>query len=64
MPQYLFSFEPPSRLEAVAQHTDKDKAIAIIDQDHVLIRSWLLPTADGVYGMARPLSAGPVDYRF
>jgi hypothetical protein len=33
----------------------KRKAIAIIDQDHVLIRSWLLPPADGVFGSDRPL---------
>jgi hypothetical protein len=31
MPQYQdFRFQPPSRLEAVAQHADEQQAIAII----------------------------------
>ena len=38
-----FSFEPLARLEAVAQHAEEKKAIAIIDRDHVLIRSGPLP---------------------
>ena len=38
-----FSFKLPAGLEAVAQHADEKKGIAIIDRDHVLIRSGPLP---------------------
>ena len=33
-----FGFQPSSRLEAVAQHADKEDAIATFDRNHVLIR--------------------------
>src|SRR5215211_1008035 len=48
-----FSFEPPSRLEAVTQDADEKGNIAIIDRDHVLIRSMGATPADGVFGSDR-----------
>lgn len=43
MSQYQdFRFQPPSRLEAVAQNTDKEEGNCIINRNHVLIR--LLPS--------------------
>jgi hypothetical protein len=39
MPQYQdFSFQPPSRLEAVAQHADEEEANCDHYRNHVLIR--------------------------
>jgi hypothetical protein len=39
MPQYhVFGFQPPSRLEVVAQHTDDENGDCNPFSDHVLIR--------------------------